>query len=69
MPIFEYNCENCNYTFDQLVMKRDSQVNCPFCRGDVKKLMSTFAVGLPQEVAQHVSPASGCTSCHSCNNC
>ena len=45
MPIFEYNCDNCEHTFDKLVMQQESKVNCPLCQGDVKKLMSTFAVG------------------------
>ena len=47
MPIFEYNCDNCKYTFDKLVMQQETNVNCPLCQGDVKKLMSTFAVGTP----------------------
>ena len=47
MPIFEYNCKNCEYTFDKLVMHQETKVNCPLCQGDVKKLMSTFAVGTP----------------------
>ena len=45
MPIFEYNCEKCNHTFDKLVMQQDTKVDCPLCQGEVKKLMSTFAVG------------------------
>ena len=47
MPIFEYNCDKCKYTFDKLVMQQETNVNCPLCQGDVKKLMSTFAVGTP----------------------
>lgn len=45
MPIFEYNCDECNYTFDKLVMHQESNVNCPLCQGEVKKLMSAFSVG------------------------
>jgi putative FmdB family regulatory protein len=26
MPIFEYNCEKCNHTFDKLVMQQDTKV-------------------------------------------
>lgn len=44
MPIFEYSCEPCNYTFDKLVVGREREVRCPRCHGEVKKLMSTFAV-------------------------
>lgn len=64
MPIFEYRCEHCNYTFDRLVLNQNSQVNCPLCQGEVKKLMSTFAV----QSRPGATPAPGpqrpmCTSC------
>lgn len=64
MPIFEYTCNRCNYTFDRLVINQNSQVNCPLCQGDVKKLMSTFAV----QSRASATPASApqrpmCTSC------
>jgi putative FmdB family regulatory protein len=64
MPIFEYNCEHCKYTFDRLVINQNTQVNCPLCQGEVKKLMSTFAV----QTRGSANPAPGpprpmCTSC------
>jgi len=64
MPIFEYTCDRCNYTFDRLVINQNSPVNCPLCQGDVKKLMSTFAI----QSRAAATPASGpqrpmCTSC------
>ena len=45
MPLYEYMCEKCSYTFDKMVMRFDSEVMCPICQGNVKKLMSTFSVG------------------------
>jgi putative FmdB family regulatory protein len=51
MPIFEYDCEDCHYKFTQLVNHRDTQVKCPLCQGNVKKLMSTFSVGGSQNAA------------------
>ena len=45
MPIYEYNCEHCNYKFDLLVATGNTRVKCPLCQGKVKKLMSTFSVG------------------------
>lgn len=45
MPLYEYECEKCKYRFEKMVMRYTTDVNCPICRGDVKKLMSTFSVG------------------------
>ena len=62
MPIFEYSCESCNYTFDKLVMHQETKVNCPLCQGEVKKLMSTFAVGVSDKIPSAPSRPM-CTSC------
>jgi putative FmdB family regulatory protein len=64
MPIYEYNCENCRYTFDKLVMNRDVEVHCPLCQGEVKKLMSMFSVQnrLPNSVSMGTEQKM-CTSC------
>jgi len=64
MPIFEYRCEHCNYAFDRLVINQTSQVRCPLCQGEVKKLMSTFGV----QIRPAATPAPGprrpmCTNC------
>ena len=66
MPLYEYNCEKCNYKFDRLVMNMDSTVTCPICRGDVQKLMSTFSVGVPDNVADHMPPSMGPKMCTNC---
>ena len=42
MPIYEYNCEHCQYKFDRMVTTHKAQVKCPLCQGQVKKLMSSF---------------------------
>jgi putative FmdB family regulatory protein len=66
MPMFEYSCESCNYTFDRLVMHQETTVNCPLCQGEVKKLMSTFAVG-PSDSGRSKIPSTPsrpmCTTC------
>lgn len=66
MPLYEYNCEKCNYKFDRLVMNMDSQVNCPICQGEVKKLMSTFSVGVPDNAADSLPPSVGPKMCTNC---
>ncbi|MBU1171006.1 MAG: zinc ribbon domain-containing protein [Proteobacteria bacterium] len=42
MPLFEYECNACNHTFDVLMLSsRDPEPVCPKCRHDgVKKIMS-----------------------------
>ena len=66
MPLYEYNCESCSYSFDKMVMRHDSLVKCPVCQGDVKKLMSTFSVGHsagePSNLPEQLKPKM-CTNC------
>jgi putative FmdB family regulatory protein len=45
MPLFEYNCEKCTYKFEKLVLSPGSEVKCPLCQNQVKKLYSSFAIG------------------------
>lgn len=66
MPIFEYNCDNCQYTFDKLVMQQESTVTCPLCQGEVKKLMSTFAVGASDSGGSKVPSMPNRPMCTTC---
>jgi putative FmdB family regulatory protein len=66
MPIFEYNCDHCSYTFDKLVISRDAEVNCPLCQGDVKKLMSVFSVRAQDNLAAKFPADTGRKMCTSC---
>jgi putative FmdB family regulatory protein len=46
MPLYEFICEDCGETFEELVMSANltNQVTCPNCKSDlVRKLISTFA--------------------------
>lgn len=41
MPVYEYECEECQKVFEiQQRMSDDPLKNCPECDGPVKKLMS-----------------------------
>jgi len=42
MPIYEYHCEKCDATFEQITFRGDEEdVCCPTCGGkEVKRLMS-----------------------------
>lgn len=40
MPIFNYECKNCNNEFEELVFNNE-EVNCPNCNSkNVKRIMS-----------------------------
>ncbi len=50
MPLYEYNCEECGTTFEQLVAARDRDNGavCPDCGSKrIRRLISTFAMGRP----------------------
>jgi putative FmdB family regulatory protein len=66
MPIYEYNCEHCNYQFDRLVSAPDSKVICPICQGKVKKLMSNFSVGASHGFSGDIPAAAGPQMCTNC---
>ena len=42
MPIYEYQCESCDQTFEKLIFKGDEEgIDCPACGGQkVKRLLS-----------------------------
>ncbi len=41
MPIFEYTCNACDKTFEEIVFSNDEVVECPQCKGkDCAKLIS-----------------------------
>ena len=66
MPIYEYNCENCSYKFDKLVMTTNVDVKCPLCQGGVEKLMSTFSVGHTDDIGGNLPPGVGPKMCTNC---
>ncbi len=51
MPIYEYQCRNCNRTLQALVMsnKEEKDLKCPNCGGtDLKKLISLVSYHVPE---------------------
>jgi putative FmdB family regulatory protein len=67
MPLYEYNCESCDYRFDKLVLNRDSEVHCPICQGEVKKLMSTFSFAVQSSISSPTTSDTRRTMCTSCS--
>jgi putative FmdB family regulatory protein len=48
MPIYEFKCNRCGSTFEQLVFSSDGEDNfiCPSCgAGETCRLMSSFSCG------------------------
>jgi putative FmdB family regulatory protein len=57
MPLFEYTCQACEHTFEELVQGGE-RVECPECHGDkVEKLLSVPALTRTSDSAL---PMSGC---------
>ncbi len=44
MPIFEYECNDCHCTFEQVVFSKEEEqsVKCPGCGGEAEKILSRF---------------------------
>jgi putative FmdB family regulatory protein len=70
MPIYEFECENCGKSFEELIYtKKDKQnICCPKCGGKkVNILMSMFGVaGTEKKVSTN-----SCSSCSTktCSTC
>ena len=46
MPIYEFQCQECGYPFEELVFSSSaiSELSCPNCGSeDIRKKLSTFA--------------------------
>jgi len=48
MPIYEYQCNNCQHEFEEILMgsSKEEDIRCPKCSSeDVKKKTSGFSAG------------------------
>ncbi len=62
MPIYEYECRQCQRRFETLVLSSGEPVSCPGCASaEVDKRFSAFAVGA--ESASERSAPAGCGRC------
>ena len=49
MPIYEYKCKKCGWTFEFLV-RESVKPECPKCKSKrLEKLLSTFSAGVPKD--------------------
>jgi len=63
VPLFEYECQDCNARFEQLEYGQSGQTVCGKCgSANVKRLLSVFAVSAsPSEKA--AADAGPCCAC------
>lgn len=68
MPIYEYVCNECGWSFEKIVFG-DTEVRCPKCdSASVKKKFSIFGM---RGVENKGGGSAGCNSCSSssCSTC
>lgn len=66
MPVYEYRCEECDYSFEKLLFHENEAVDCPQCHGKVRKLMSSFSIEIPDEACSKLPKGEQrelCTEC------
>lgn len=76
MPIYEYNCADCERTFEKMrpMSRADDPVACPDCGGtETRRGLSLFAAfSRGNGESNHaVAGGGGCGNCgtHSCGSC
>ncbi len=63
MPIFEYQCQNCEKDFEQIILNPKNKVKCPHCQSSkVNKKLSAFSFKSGGKVGA-ASSSLGCSSC------
>lgn len=70
MPIYEFCCQSCQHSFEELVFSRAEKVVCPKCgSGHVERALSVFSYS--SGGTYHSSAASSCGGCSksSCAGC
>ena len=74
MPIFEYECRQCQHEFELLVPNSDKdRVQCPECgAGEAKRKLSVFSSPKSSGVVERTSKGampSGCAGCAHAASC
>jgi putative FmdB family regulatory protein len=71
MPIFEYQCGQCENEFEKLVLNTSEKIACPKCKSKkVHRIMSAFAFSVGGKFKSTASSSCGsCASPSSCSTC
>jgi putative FmdB family regulatory protein len=69
MPIFEYNCRDCDHHFEQIVLSAREKISCPKCAsGAIEKQLSVFSSPAAGKEDSAAGGGCGCTpqtcGCH-----
>ena len=68
VPIYEYECGECESRFDRLQRLTDADPNCPDCGGtSVRKHISVFAAASRASVAPRPARSTGCACGGACS--
>ncbi|NIA08916.1 MAG: zinc ribbon domain-containing protein [Nitrospiraceae bacterium] len=71
MPIHEFRCLNCNYTFELLIMSNDEleSVRCPKCQSpEVTKLMSAGNISVNEGPSKTTPQSHSGVEHHKCES-
>ena len=70
MPIYEFQCKQCNHEFERLVFNSSEKVSCPECKSKkVTRVMSAFAFSVGGKFKSTASSSCGSCSSSSCSGC
>lgn len=73
MPLYEYECSDCEARFDALrgMSEADDPIACPRCEGsETKRVISLFsAVGAQGVIAGEGASCASCSPSSSCATC
>ncbi len=67
MPIYEYQCQECEQVFEEIASAKDKDNarTCPACGSKTaRRLMSTFAIGKPASGSSVSCPTCSTGTCN-----
>ncbi|HVB33111.1 MAG TPA: zinc ribbon domain-containing protein [Patescibacteria group bacterium] len=69
MPIYEYVCQDCQTSFEHLVLGKNGAISCPKCGSRQATLqLSVFAAPHGEDSSADAGPSCGCSGggcgCH-----
>jgi putative FmdB family regulatory protein len=70
MPIYEYQCEQCNHEFEKLVFNSSEKISCPGCKSKkVKRMMSACAFSIGGTFKSTAGSSCGTCASSNCSSC
>ena len=70
MPIYEYQCQQCNREFEKLVFNSSEKISCPGCKSKkVKRMMSACAFSIGGTFKSTAGSSCGSCASSNCSSC